>query len=145
MLLDWMESCSCMVLWPPRACRAQLYACSIGRREWVAGQAHTAHTRQSATVDASNDMRPERRSGRQRETAKPDITSFCDHQTKQHPGKEGRCSSNTAHLGSLSRQINLWACRAGEMQSGPSKNLSWLEMEPHMALQKGLSLFCSLA
>lgn len=53
---------------PPRAHRAQLYACYIGRREWLKGQTHTAYKKQSATVDESNDMRPARRSGRQRET-----------------------------------------------------------------------------
>ena len=31
-----------------------------------------------------------------------------------------------------------------EMRSGPNKNLSWIKMEPHAALQKELSSFCSL-
>lgn len=120
MLLDWMDSCSCMVLWPPRAHRVRLYTCYIGGREWVEGQ---AHTRQSATVDEYNNIRPDRRRGRQGETAKPDITTFCDHQTQQHLWQEGRCCSNTALLGSLSTQTNSLLCW---------RNAKWSQQEPEL-------------
>ena len=125
MLLDWMDSCSCMVLWPPRAHRAQLYACYIGRKERLKGQTHTAHKKQSATVDESNDMKPERRSGRQRETVKPDITLLRDHQTQQHQWKDARYRVNTAYLGTLNRWTDLGACRAG----GDAK---WSQQEPEL-------------
>lgn len=144
MLLDWMDSCSCMVLWPPRAPRAQLYACYIGRREWLKGQTHTAHKKQSATVDESNDMRPERRSGTQRETVKPDITSFSDHQTQQRQWKDGIYRLNTAHSGTLNRWTNLGTCHAG----GDAK---WSQREPELiqdgsmrCFTKRAQLFCPL-
>lgn len=124
MLLDWMDSCSCMVLWPPRAHRAQLYTCYIGWRERLKGQMHAACKKQSATVYESNIRDLERRSGRQRETEKPDIALFNDHQ-KQTASME-RWNLPREHCSFESPKWDATCyehVKLEEMQSCPNKNL----------------------
>lgn len=81
--------------------------------------------KQSVTVDECNDTRPERRSGRQRETVKPDKTSFSDHQNPTASMESGKvllkhCSFGNPEQAEPTHEPAMLVA----MQSGPNKNPS---------------------